>query len=248
MNWEEMNDLTTKQNYAKALNVLKRMGGVANRRLNKLANLSMPSPAFSNRTIIDEYGFAERDANGTFLYEPFQSTGLKDLRDIRHELKHIQSFLSSKTSTVKGATRYAAGIIKRAEGLNNLSEANERMWDYESSKVFWTAYNNLDESELHHTLVNSYIGSGETQKVARYIQRSNMPFEDLYEESGRVLEDILDVRNGKYSFTDLSQDWEDLNEDDKDMFESETRYNQIQLAEHIYVNVLEGQLKIDRAG
>lgn len=248
MNWEELNDLTTKPNEAKAREVLNKMGNVANKRLSRLANLNLPSPAFSNRTITDKYGFAQKGSDGAFLYDPFQSTGLDDLRDIRHELKHIQSFLSSKTSTVPGANRYAAGIVKRTENLKNLDEAKERMWDYESSKVFWTAYNNLDESPNHHTLVNSYIGSGETQKVARYIQQSNIPFEDLYEESGRVLEDILDVRNGKYAFVNLKEEWEDLDDADKAMFGSETKYNQIQLAEHIYVNVLEGQLKIDKVG
>ena len=248
MNWEELNDLTTKPNQAKAINVLHQMGEIANKRLERLANLNLPSPAFSNRTITDKYGFAKRDSNGVFMYDRFQSTGLDNLTDIRHELKHIQSFLSSKTSTVPGANRYAAGIVKRAENLKNLGEAKERMWDYESSKVFWTAYNNLDESPDYHTLVNSYIGSGETQQVARYIQQSEIPFEDLYEESGRVLEDILDVRNGKYAFTDLKQEWEDLGEYEKVMFGNETKYKQIQLAEHIYVNVLEGQIKIDKVG
>lgn len=248
MNWEELNDLTTKPNKAKAISILNKMGGVANRRLSKLSNLNLPSPALSNRTIVDEYGFAKRDSNGAFMYDKFQSTGLDDLTEIRHELKHIQSFLSSKTSTVSGANRYAACIVKRAENLKNLGEAKERMWDYESSKVFWTVYNNLDESPNHHTLVNSYIGSGETQQVARYIQQSNIPYEDLQEESGRVLEDILDVRNGKYAFVNLKEEWEDLDDIDKAMFGSEAKYNQIQLAEHIYVNVLEGQLKIDKVG
>lgn len=248
MNWEELNDLTTKPNKDKAISVLNQMGGIANKRLNRLANLNLPSPAFSNRTITDKYGFAKRDSSGAFMYEEFQSTGLDNLTDIRHELKHIQSFLASKTSTVTGANRYAAGIVKRAENLKNLGEAKERMWDYESSKVFWTAYNNLDESEHHHTLVNSYIGSGETQQVARYIQQSKIPYQDLQEESGRVLEDILDVRNGKYAFVNLKDEWDDLDDADKAMFGSETKYNQIQLAEHIYVNVLEGQIKIDKVG
>lgn len=245
MNWEELNDLTTKPNEAKAKSVLNQMGNVANRRLSRLANLNLPSPAFSNRTITDKYGFAQKGSDGAFLYDPFQSTGMDDLRDVRHELKHIQSFLSSKTSTVKGAKRYAADIVKRAEGLSSIKEAEKVNWEYESSKIFWKAYNQLDESIYHHSLVHSYIGSGQTQRVARYLQENDMPFEDLYEESGRVLEDILDVRNGRYSFADLKQSWNDMEDSDKAMFGSEDRYKQIQLAEHIYVDVLERNLKID---
>ena len=245
MNWEEMNDLTTKPNEAKARSVLKQMGDIANRRLSRLSNLNLPSPAFSNRTITDEYGFAQKGTDGAFLYDPFQSTGLDDLRDVRHELKHIQSFLSSKTSTVSGAKRYTADIVKRAEGLSSIKEAGKVNWEYESSKVFWRAYNQLDESIYHHALVHSYIGSGQTQRVARYLQEDNMPYEDLQKESGRVLEDILDVRNGRYSFADLKQSWNDMEDSDKAMFGSEDRYKQIQLAEHIYVDVLERNLKID---
>lgn len=245
MNWEELNDISTAPNRSKAESLLKQMGDLANKRLNRLSQLNLPSPAFSNRSILDEYGFAKRDSNGNFLYETFQSTGLSDLKDIRHELKHIQSFLASKTSTVKGAKNYTDKIIKRVEKLENLGQAKDIKWDYESSKIFWRTYKDLDEAKT--TVLNSYIGSKEAQQTLRYLQKNNLPFEDVYTESGRVLEDIIDVRNNMYNFADFSTDWEDLDDATKNMFESEGRYKELQLAEHIYVNVLDRKLKIDES-
>lgn len=241
MDWIELNELAQEKNRSMAENVLKQMANLANRRLERLSKLSLPSPAFSNREILDKNGFASRDINGNFLYEEFQSTGLTDLRDIRHELKHIQSFLKSETSTVKGAKRYSADVIKRVENYSSIKEAEKNMWNYEESKILWSAYRELADGNITKALVDAYIGSDSAQEITRYLQKNNDydAWEYLRKDSQRVMEDIVDIVQGKYSAENLTRLAESKDPADN------LRYKQLKTAEHIYYGVLEGRIKLN---
>ncbi len=235
MDSQDFNDLTKKENRSQAEDVIKQMSRIANNRLRNLSKLDIPSPAFSNRAVTDKEGFAARGSDGNFLYEEFQSTG--DLRQIRRELKYIHSFLSSKTSTVPGARRYSEDIMKRVGGYKNLKEARENMWDYESSKQFWTVWDKLNESS--YNLVQNILGSGVTQQVSREVYNRNPMMgidEDYYRE--RVLDvmtEIRDISYGKYDNM-TEDDWNELEERDPG------RSELIQEAQRIYDEVLGGNL------
>lgn len=194
LDFHDLDELSTKKNREKAIEAVNAMSKIANRRLEKLSKLDIPSPAFSNRTITDKEGFATRDDYGQFLYERFQSAGEMgdDLTKIRKELKYLHSFLESKTSTVTGAERYLEDIVMRAEGYDTRNDARWNMWTYDESKVFWSAYDKLLDNDFN--LVTNIIGSNEVQAVVRKLYKTGENSDSLWERSRQTLRDIRDER------------------------------------------------------
>ena len=193
LDFNDLNKIARVENRKEAEKMLKDMSNIANRRLERLSKLDIPSPAFQNRAITDEEGFVKRNNTGDFMYERFQSTG-EDLRDIRRELKYIHSFLSSQTSTVKGARRFLEDMVMRAGGYTTRAEAKRNMWTYEESKVFWSAYDKLKETDFNKVM--NIIGSDETQKVVREVFQSTGAHtsDELWELAKDALTRLRDER------------------------------------------------------
>lgn len=193
LDFNDLNRLAREENRETAEKTLRDMSNVANRRLKRLSELEIPSPAFQNRAIIDTEGFSTRDINGNFAYEKFQSTG-DDLREIRRELKYVHSFLSSQTSTVKGARRFLEDMVMRASGYTTRAEAKRNMWTYEESKVFWSAYDKLKETDFNKVM--NIIGSDETQRVVREVFQSTgaRSSDELWELAKEALTRLRDER------------------------------------------------------
>ena len=193
LDFNDLNKIARVENRKEAEKMLKDMSNIANRRLERLSKLDIPSPAFQNRAITNEEGFVKRNNTGDFMYERFQSTG-EDLRDIRRELKYIHSFLSSQTSTVKGARRFLEDMVMRAGGYTTRAEAKRNMWTYEESKVFWSAYDKLKETDFNKVM--NIIGSDETQKVVREVFQSTGAHtsDELWELAKEALTRLRDER------------------------------------------------------
>lgn len=193
LDFNDLNRVARVENREMAERMLKEMSKVANRRLERLSKLDIPSPAFQNRAITDDEGFVVRNDTGNFMYEKFQSTG-DDLREIRRELKYVHSFLSSQTSTVKGARRFLEDMVMRAGGYTTRAEAKRNMWTYEESKVFWSAYDKLKETDFNKVM--NIIGSDETQRVVREVFQSTgaRSSDELWELAKEALTRLRDER------------------------------------------------------
>lgn len=193
LDFNDLNKIARVENREMAERILGKMSKVANRRLERLSELDIPSPAFQNRAITDNEGFVTRSSTGNFMYEKFQSTG-NDLREVRRELKYIHSFLSSQTSTVKGARQFLEDMIMRASGYTTRAEAKRNMWTYEESKVFWSAYDKLKETDFNKVM--NIIGSDETQRVVREVFQSTKArtSDELWELSKEELTRLRDER------------------------------------------------------
>lgn len=193
LDFNDLNRVSRVENREMAERMLKEMSKVANRRLERLSKLDIPSPAFQNRAIIDDEGFVVRNYTGNFMYEKFQSTG-DDLREIRRELKYVHSFLSSQTSTVQGARRFLEDMVMRAGGYTTRAEAKRNMWTYEESKVFWSAYDKLKETDFNKVM--NIIGSDETQRVVREVFQSTgaRSSDELWELAKEALTRLRDER------------------------------------------------------
>lgn len=193
LDFNDLNRVARVENREMAERMLREMSKVANRRLERLSKLDIPSPAFQNRAITDDEGFVLRNETGNFMYEKFQSTG-DDLRDVRRELKYIHSFLSSQTSTVKGARRFIEDMVMRAGGYTTRAEAKRNMWTYEESKVFWSAYDKLKETDFNKVM--NIIGSDETQRVVREVFQSTgaRTSDELWESAKEALTRLRDER------------------------------------------------------
>lgn len=200
MSNDDLAHLTKKENREEAKSILCQMAGYANRRLKNLSKLDIPSPAFMNRAIrnYESQGYVDkeidydvaRDEDGNFKYRKFQSTGLDDLREIRRELKFVRSFLSSQTSTVKGAKDYTIDMMKRVGGYNSKKEAEENKWTYEQSKVIWEAYSRLEESDFN--LVHNEVGTNEVQEIIANIYQPGMSVDELYQRARDALREQVD--------------------------------------------------------
>lgn len=123
--------------------VLNRLVSAANKRLRRLMKLDIPSPALIQR----REGASGATGNGVTVnmkltktkkmkIKMFSSKGLKTTNEVRSQIRHVQNFLKSDTSTVKGYRKYRNGIVDRmGREFKNKSE----------EKRFWKVYEMLKD-------------------------------------------------------------------------------------------------------
>lgn len=124
--------------------VLNRLISVANKRIRRLVKKDIPSPALVKR-------MKGKGRKSYISY--FSSKKAKTTNDLRTEIKHVQQFLQSDTSTVKGYKEYRKGIIDRmGREFKNKSE----------EKRFWKVYEMLKDK--YGGEINEVYGSEQVQK------------------------------------------------------------------------------------
>lgn len=164
----------SKMNYEERKELVDEMSKKANKRLERLSKLPIPSPAFSNRmTGVNE--------DNTFSYKSFQSTG-KNANQLANELKFLKSFLESDTSKVTGAKRSAVRLYghlveDKKVSYNQIAE----IMSYEKSKNFWEAYNkilqvNAGIISTKEGVTPGYISSSQVQE---WVMKTMRDKEDL---------------------------------------------------------------------
>ena len=155
------------------------MTDVTKKRLKTLEKNEEFTPAY--------YGLKEKSMNGDL------SVKGKNINELRAMYKQQKSFITAKTSTMKGAE-----AVKQAEADRLGVDFNNK----DESKMFWNAYNKfIETSEGKQALYNK--GSNEIQQ---YI--ADMMLNKGYDE-----ESILDSLKMMYE-EDFEEDFED-----EDMFD-----------------------------
>lgn len=158
-----------------------KMSKVANKRLERLSNLELPSQAFSSRQEHNERGQKIRYSDGQWAYREFQSAG-KTNNQLGNELKFLQMFLRNKTSTVTGANRSAKEIYSRV--LNTpKSKVNLSAISYDQAKEFWEGYQKVMESNIGiiSTKENPLAGRLTSSQVQQAIY-------DMYQQNSFALD------------------------------------------------------------
>ena len=157
--------------------VVSRMSDVSKKRLKRLESKGELTPAY--------YGLKEKSANGDL------SVKGKNINELRAMYKQQKSFITAKTSTIKGAEAVKEAEAKR---LGVTFESKEQ------GNAFWKAYNKfLETAEGKQALYNK--GSNEVQQLtANMLIHEEMSEEEIlqklqefYEEdTGDIDEDIFD--------------------------------------------------------
>lgn len=176
--------------------IVKEMSKKANRRLEKLSWLEIPSPAFHARQSYDRSGREKlRDFTGQWAYEEFTSEG-KNLNQLRNEAKYMQIFLANKTSTVKGAKNNTKSMMAR---LLNTTKSRIEIANisYDNTKAFWEGYNKAIESNIGiisakgHT-IRDRLDSSTIQTVLYNMYKQSgfaMSSDDLYRAAQEYIDE-----------------------------------------------------------
>lgn len=177
----------SKMDYEERKSLVDEMSKKANRRLERLSKLPLPTPAFTNRAEYevnvkeDETPYILRNEDGSFRYRPFQSTG-KNNNQLANELKFLKSFLESSTSTVTGAKRSTVRLYEHLmEGQRATYNQIAEEMSYEKTKDFWEAYNKILQTNAgiistRNGVTPGYISSSQVQE---WIMKTMKDKEDL---------------------------------------------------------------------
>ena len=186
-----------KMKFDERKNLVDEMSEKANKRLERLSKLPIPSPAFSNRMT------GERDDSG-FEYKPFQSTG-KNANQLANELKFLRSFLESDTSTVTGAKKstirlYGHLISDKKPTYNEVTT----VMSYEKTKDFWEAYNKIVQTNAgiistKNGVTPGYISSSQVQEWVMKTMRDNIHLspDEVEEISRKFMREVYEENVGK---------------------------------------------------
>lgn len=177
------------------------MAPVANRRLERLSNLEIPSPAFNSRQVWSKDGKEKlRDYTGQWLYDEFSSKG-KDKARLGNEIQYMQMFFKNKTSTVKGANYNTKKMMARV--LNtNMNKVDLSKISYEQTKAFWEGYTKALESNIGILDVNGHhiadrLGSTQIQQSLYNTYEESefkMDSDELYEAAQKYIDDDYATR------------------------------------------------------
>lgn len=187
----------SKMKYDERKALVDEMAKKANRRLENLSKLPLPSPAFSNRMT----GIRE---DNTFEYKPFQSAG-KNSNQLANELKFLRSFLESDTSKVTGAKKNAIRLYGHLMDTKRPTY-NEvaSVMSYQNSKNFWEAYNkilqvNAGMIATRDGVTPGYISSSQVQEWVMKTMRENESLtpDEIEEKSRSFMTEIYEENVGK---------------------------------------------------
>lgn len=127
--------------------IVREMSKKANKRLEKLSWLEIPSPAFHSRQVYDRSGRDKlRDFTGQWVYNEFSADG-KNINQLKNEAKYMQMFFKNKTSTVKGANYNTKSMMSRILETP-MTKIDLSSLNYEDTKAFWEGYNKAVESNI----------------------------------------------------------------------------------------------------
>ncbi len=184
LNTEQLKSLDKKERVA----VLEELGPIANKRIDKLSELPIESPAYRARL----------DDDKNIRY--FTSEG-KDNNQLANELKELQTFLGAKTSTNYGARRSAVRVYAKVMGMYQKDVNYEDVVgmfgdDKDKRTTFWEAYNKVLESnpELISTKENILVGQipsdqAQAKIYEEYKQHEfSMDSDELWDRARKILD------------------------------------------------------------
>ena len=183
------------------IQIIDKMSKVANRRLEKLSKMEIPSPAFNSRqTYADDGRNKLRDVTGQWIYDEFSSEG-KTTHRLSNEIKYMQLFLQNKTSTVTGAKDFQKDMLSRITSTAK-SKVDLNSISYEQTKAFWEGYNKFIEGNLGTISamgrqIADRLDSNTVQQVMyNFYQASGfkMTSDDLYEAAQRFADEDYATR------------------------------------------------------
>lgn len=206
MNLDNLYQLDTASSKA----VLNRLISAANKRIRRLVKLDVPSPAVIKRQVKvsrtnDSNGLGRGQTNRLGLIRVrtgrrntyvklFSSRNAKKINEVRSQIRHVQKFLKSDTSTVKGYRKYRKGIIdKMGREFKNKQE----------EKRFWKVYEKLLETRGGE--ITQVFSSDQVQKwLLEESGGKRMNRQDLY--------DLIDKRLDKEYYDFVSKQVDEFDE------------------------------------
>lgn len=219
MNLDNLYQLDTASSKA----VLNRLISAANKRIRRLVKLDVPSPAVIKRQVKvsrtnDNNGLGRGRTNRLGLIRVrtgrkntyvklFSSRGAKKINEVRAQIRHVQKFLKSDTSTVHGYRKYRKGIIdKMGREFKNKQE----------EKRFWKVYEKLLETRGGE--ITQVFSSDQVQKwLLEESGGKRMNRQDLY--------DLIDKRLDKEYYDLVSKQVEEFDEKYGDIDDEEEEDN-----------------------
>lgn len=200
----------SKMNFEERKAVVDEMSKKANRRLDRLSKLPLPTPAFINRADYDERERENpsiiRNEDGSFRYHPFQSTG-KNSNQLANEIKYLRSFFDSPTSTVTGAKksimRLYGNLVKTDRTGYNVNDIAQLM-PYEKTKTFWEAYSKILQTNAgvitqKRGVTPGYVSSSQVQAYI-YRQMADQPDltpDEIEAMSRKFIREVYEENVGK---------------------------------------------------
>ena len=169
-------DTLNRMSRSELAKVVSRMTDVSKKRLKTLEKNDELTPAY--------YGLKEKSVNGDL------SVKGKNINELRAMYKQQKSFITAKTSTMKGAKAVKEAEAERL-GVNFENKDN--------ANAFWKAYNKfIETNEGKQALYN--MGSNEVQqKVADMMVNDELSedeilqqLQEIYEEDEEEYDDIFD--------------------------------------------------------
>ena len=200
----------SKMNYEERKELVDEMSKKANRRLDRLSKLPLPTPAFINRA---EYNPREKDnppilrnEDGSFRYRPFQSTG-KNSNQLANEIKFLRSFFNSPTSTVTGAKR---SIMKLYGNLTKIDRTGYNIYQiaqlmpYEKTRTFWEAYSKILQTNAgiitqKRGVTPGYITSSQVQAYIyrQMAEKPDLTPDEIEAMSRKFMREVYEENVGK---------------------------------------------------
>lgn len=169
-------DTLNRMSRSELAKVVSRMSDVTKKRLKTLEKNNELTPAY--------YGLKEKSVNGDL------SVKGKDINELRAMYKQQKSFITAKTSTMKGAKAVKEAEAERL-GVNfeNKDDAN----------AFWDAYNKFIETEEGQQAIYNRQSDVVQKEMANMMMNDKMTedeilqqLRDIYEKSEEEYDDIFD--------------------------------------------------------
>ena len=166
--------------------VVSRMTDVSKKRLKRLEKNQEYTPAY--------YGLKEKSMNGDL------SVKGKNINELRAMYKQQKSFLTAKTSTMKGAER-----VKQAEA----ERLGVKFDSKDSANAFWQQYNKFIETAEGKQSVYNQGSNVVQQQIADMVVNQEMEEEAILQQLQEMYEDDFeddfedDLFNDFYDLDDL---------------------------------------------
>lgn len=140
-------------NEAQLRRQVQQLADAANKRLRRLAEKNITSPAEAGR---------KREGGGMF------STKGKNYNQLQAEFKRAKEYLEAKTSTIKGAKQFQQDVLKQT---NTRLDAN---MNEKQAKNFWSTMSKVMEQVPQTTLQQAGLSSYDVQKRVYEMQQAGI--------------------------------------------------------------------------